>query len=140
MNNNPFKEMASLIDSRGNKNLKGLLSGVPCELGTVTASGIKLDNFKHEYQDYLLADWKVRVHFPAFFFVGTSTRPVDDQGNSLPGATTTDQTKYDLKAKEVDQVWLDFKPDLVPGDRVLVIPINGGQDIVVICKVVSSSA
>lgn len=140
MSTNPFKELASLMDRRSSKRMGELLSGVPCELGTITATGLKLDNFKHEVQDYLIADWRVKLHLPAFFFVGTSTSPVDAAGNPLPGAVTSDLTKYSMSEKEIDQVWLELKPDLAPGDRVLVIPVNGDQDLIVVCKVVSNSA
>lgn len=136
----PFKQLAGLLDRQMADHAGKALSGIPCELGTITSSGLKLDGFKHEIQDYLVADWKAKMHFPATFFVGTSTSPVNDQGEPQPGATTTELTKYSFNEKEVDQVWIDFKPDLAPGDRVLVIPVNGGQDFIIVCKVVSAGA
>ncbi|MDO3408554.1 hypothetical protein QWJ34_02100 [Saccharibacillus sp. CPCC 101409] len=69
-----------------------MASGLGGVLGTVTASGVKLDDFKHEIQDYLLAE--------------------------LPGMPESGGFK--------------------PGDRVLAIRVNGGSDIVVLCKVVGA--
>lgn len=133
----PFKQLVSMLDARMAGHAARAVSGVPCELGTITASGLKLDSFKHEIKDYLIADWLVKIHFPAFSLLGTATSPVDDQGNPLPGASTSPLTRYDFRAKEVDQVRLELKADLKPGDRVLAVPVNGGQDAVVIAKVVS---
>jgi len=135
----PFKQLVSLLDMRMASHAERTVTGVPCELGTITASGLKLDSFKHEIQDYLVADWLVKIHFPAFSFIGTATSPVDDQGNPLPGATTTSLTRYDFRPKEVDQVHLELKADLKPGDRVLVVPVNCGQEAVVIAKVVPNA-
>lgn len=115
------------------------VSGVPCELGTITASGLKLDSFKHELQDYHVADWLIKAHLPDFSLIGTSTSPVDDQGSPLPGAATTLLTRYDFRAREIDGVRLELKSGLKPGDRVLAVPVNGGQDSVVIAKVMNNA-
>jgi len=133
----PFKELATLVEMRISDRAAKALSGVPCELGTITSTGLKLDKFKYEINDYLIADWQVKVYFPAFFLVGTATSPVDEQGNDLPGASTSNLTRYNFNAKEVDQVRLDFKADLKSGDRVLAVLVNGGKDAVVVAKVVS---
>lgn len=132
----PFKQFADVLEERMAGHAGRALSGVPCELGIITASGLKLDSFKHEVHDYLVADWLVKIHFPAFSLIGTATSPVDDQGNDLPGATTTPLTRYDFRSREVDDVRLELKVGLQPGDRVLAVPVNGGQDAVVIAKVV----
>lgn len=134
----PFKQLASIFEKRMVDHAARAISGVPCELGTITASGLKLDNFKHEIPDYLVADWLVKIHFPAFSLVGTATSPVDDQGNDLPGAITTSLTRYDFQAREVDEVRLELKANLKAGDRVLAVPVNGGQDAVVIAKVIAN--
>lgn len=136
---NPYKELASVIEQRIAGHTARAVSGAPCELGTITAGGLKLDSFKYEIKDYLVADWQVKAHFPAFFFVGTGTSPVDSQGNDLPEAATTALTRYDYLAREVDGVRLEPKPGFMPGDRVLAVPVNGGQDAVVVCKVVSNA-
>lgn len=136
---NPYKELASVIEQRMAGHAARAVSGTPCELGTVTAGGLKLDSFKYEIKDYLVADWQVKVYFPAFFFVGTGTSPVDSEGNDLPGATASALTRYDYQAKEVDEVRLEPKPGFKPGDRVLAASVNGGQDYVVLCKVVPNA-
>lgn len=64
-----------------------MASGLGGVLGTITSSGLKLDDFKHEIRDYMTAELPV---------------------------------------------------GLLPGDRVLAIRINGGSDIVVLCKVVGA--
>jgi len=135
----PFKQLAGIIAGQAKKAAGQALSGVPCELGTITASGLKLDTFKYEIQDYLVAEWMAKISLPAFFFVGTQTSPVDEQGNNLPGATTSQRTRYNLQEKEIEPVTIEFKPQLQPGDRVLAIPVNGGQDAVVIAKVVPNA-
>ncbi len=132
----PYKELASLLDMRIKGQANQALSGIPSELGTMTATGLKLDTFKHEIKDYLLADWMVKVHFPAFSLVGTATSPVDNDGKNLPGATTSPKTRYDFSAREVQEVRLELKPGLKAGDRVLAIPVNNGQEAIILAKVV----
>jgi len=133
----PFKQLSTILEMRMAGHAARAISGIPCELGTITATGLKLDSFKHEIKDYLVADWLVKLHLPALSLIGTATSPVDNQGNDLPGATTTSLTRYNFHVSEVDGVRLELKADLKPGDRVLVVPVAGGQDAVVICKVVS---
>jgi hypothetical protein len=114
------------------------IAGLSCELGTFTGSGLVLDNFKHEIQDYLVADWLVKVHFTkSFEFLGKATSPVDEEGNDLPGASTSQLTRYQFKPGQVEEVRLEFKQGLKAGDRVLAVPVNGGREAVIICKVVS---
>lgn len=50
---NPFKEIATLLDGRINKHISLAVSGVHADLGTITETGVKLDGFKHEINDYL---------------------------------------------------------------------------------------
>ncbi len=111
------------------------------ELGTIQPDmSLKLDRFAVPIPkgDYLVAEWLVKLSLPAFSLVGTATSPVDEQGTSLPGATTSSLTRYDYRAKMIDQVKTEFKPDLKPGDRVLVAWVNDHTDPVVLCKVVAS--
>lgn len=132
----PYRKLASILEQRMAGHAAQAVSGMPCELGTITATGLKLDSFKQEIRDYLVADWLVKVHFPAFSFIGTATSPVDDQGNPLPGATTTPLTRYDFLERQVDDVRLEMKVSLKAGDRVLAVPVNGGQDAIIVAKVV----
>jgi hypothetical protein len=69
--------------------------------------------------------------------VGTATSPVNGEGEDLPGASTGSLTRYDFLPAEVEEVRLEFKQGLKAGDRVLAVPVNGGREAVIICKVVS---
>lgn len=144
-----MKELANILDKRMRQHATGALMGALCVLGTITANGVKLDDFKHEITDPLYAEWNVKLQLPGFFLLGTETcmpaegpvgvgASVDSSGALLPGAGTRGLTKYTFASDQiVDQVKLELKPDLQAGDRVLVIPINGGQDCVILCKVVT---
>lgn len=130
----PFKQLASVMDMRMAGHAARAVSGVPCELGTIMAAGLKLDSFKHEIKDYLVADWLAKMYLPAFSFVGAQTGLRDSLGGSVTG-----QAAFSFHATTIDQVRLDLKTNLKPGDRVLVVPINGGQDVVVIAKVIPNA-
>jgi hypothetical protein len=134
---NPFKELAGIIQGQAVSQASQLLMDTRLELGTITATGLKLDTFKHEIQDFLVAEWMATVHLPAFFLIGTATSQVDDQGTPQPGASTSPQTRYDFKQKDVQEVKIELRPGLKPGDRVLCVPVNGGNSIIVLCKVVT---
>ena len=54
---NPYKELARLIDDRAKRGITMATSAVSAELGTITANGLKLDRFKYEIQDYLVAEY-----------------------------------------------------------------------------------
>ena len=86
-------------------------SAVSAELGTITANGLKLDRFKYEIQDYLVAEYLI-----------------------MPPTITTEISGSDghthmIKTPE------QLQP-LKEGDRVLAVPVNGSKDFVVIAKVV----
>lgn len=133
---NPFAHMVTMFDKQAAGHAKKAVLGTKNEFGTITKTGLKLDNFKHEIPDYYVAEWVVKITLPAFSLIGTATSPVDDEGNPLPGASTTPLTRYDFKEREIDEVKIEMKPDLKEGDRVLCIPIDDGDDIMVVCKVV----
>lgn len=144
MANNPYKELASILDMRMKGHAGQALSGVPCELGTMTATGLKLDNFKHEIQDYLVADWELKIELPQASRVIKTAAPVNPDGSDVPGSTQySSLSRLDFNVQGMGdpaatvKVHLNMKAGLKPGDRVLVLPVNGGQDFVVLCKVVS---
>ena len=119
----PFKALVSLLEMRMSQHAGRSIRGVPAELGTITATGgLKLDNFKHEIQDYYVADWLVKIHFPSITLTGTLTGIGNVTFNAEPFA--------------VDEVRLNWKAGLRPGDRVLAVPVNGGHDAVVLCRIV----
>lgn len=132
MTNNPYKQFASILNDQMAQQANSALSGVPCELGTITGSGLKLDTFKHEMQDYLVADWLVKISIPAFSIFGTQSGLKDSLGGDVIGQAT-----FSFEPTVIDRVHIEFKPDLKPGDRVLCVPVNGGQDVVIVSKVVS---
>ena len=119
----PFKALASILEMRMSDHAGRSIRGVPAELGTITATGLKLDNFKHEIQDYYVADWLVKIHFPSMTLTGTIT--------GLGNVT------FNVEPFTVDEVRLNWKAGLQPGNRVLAIPVNGGHDAVVVCRIVS---
>lgn len=133
----PFKSLVSTLESRFSGIAAKSLSGIPSELGTITASGLKLDSFKHEIPDFLVAEWVTQLELPAFSMVGTMTAPVDAQGNSQGGATSQ-LTRFDYMETKIEDVRLNWSTGIKPGDRVLAVPVNGGKDAVVVCKVVGS--
>jgi hypothetical protein len=123
----PFKALVSVLEMRMSQHAGRAVDGVPAELGTLTATGLKLDNFKHEIQDYFVADWLVKLHLPAFTMYGTTTA----------GGLTSQRTRFDFEAVQIEDVRLNWKAGMQPGDRVLALPVNGGRDAVVLCRVVN---
>ncbi len=111
------------------------------ELGTIQPDmSLKLDRFAVPIPkgDYLVAEWTAKLSFPAFSLVGKGEVPVKDDGTPDPPTSWTEQTRWDWKPREIDGVKIEVKPDLKPGDRVLVAWVNDGTDPVVVSKVVSS--
>ena len=127
-----MKELADLLDSRMKQHAEGALLGTLCVLGTITANGVKLDDFKHEIQDPMYADWLVKMTLPAFSISGSQTGLKDGQNMNVTGTAA-----WSYSSTDVDQVHIDLKSDLQVGDRVLCIPVNGGQDCAILCKVVT---
>ncbi|AWZ48383.1 hypothetical protein C3495_05925 [Clostridiaceae bacterium 14S0207] len=52
-----FNELAREIRGSTNKAVNEALSYIGLDLGTITSSGLKLDNFKYEIQDYMILDY-----------------------------------------------------------------------------------
>lgn len=113
----PYTALAVTLRDNAVSKTKEALSGVTIELGTITASGLKLDRFKHEIGDYYLAEFPGTLKLPEFKL------------------TSVESMNYAFQPSETKEASL--KLEYKPGDRVLVIPLNGGHDAVVICKVVS---
>lgn len=129
----PFKQLTSLLDMRISERASNAITGIPSELGTITATGLVLDSFKHEVQDYLVAEWFGTAHFPSIQAKGKVTGLRDGEGRPVTG-----DASYSFDAFNVEDLRLELKAGLKPGDRVLAVPINGGNDAIVICKVVKS--
>ncbi|WP_239616145.1 hypothetical protein [Cohnella mopanensis] len=135
----PFKKLVSTLESRISGIAAKSLSGIPSELGTITESGLKLDSFKYAIPDYLVAEWVTQLEIPAFSLVGMMTAPVNEDGGAVGGAVPSQRTRFDYEESKIEEVRLNWSASMKPGDRVLAVPVNGGKDAVVVCKVVSSN-
>lgn len=120
----PYKKLATVLESRMAGHAATAVTGVPAELGTITGSGLKLDSFKHELTDYLVAEWETKLKLPAFSVRGSVAGTIAGSG------------EFEFEETEIEGAALLFKDGLKPGDRVLAVPVAGGSEAVVICKVV----
>lgn len=127
----PFKEFVNVLGLSMDRTAGQAIDGVPAELGTITETGLKLDSMKHEMQDYLVADWLVTVHLPAFSLEGSVSGLFDGEGHSVTG-----EGKFSFKPTQIEEVRLNWSEGLLPGDRVLAIPVNSGNEAVVVCRIV----
>ena len=140
----PYKELAGLIEQRAVGHAGRVASTLPAELGTITQTmALKLDRFRHEIKDYLVADWELKIELPQASRVINTAAPVNPDGSDIPGSTQySSLTRLDFSVQGVGdpaatvKAHLNLKAGLKPGDRVLVLPVNGGQDFVVIAKVI----
>jgi hypothetical protein len=111
------------------------------ELGSIQGDmSLKIDRFAVPIPkgEYLVSEWAAKLGLPDFSLVGMGEYPVKDDGSPEPVTEWTPQTRWDWKPQEVDEVKIEVKPDLKPGDRVLVAWMNDHTDPVVVSKVVSS--
>ncbi len=91
--------------------MTAVTSTLSAELGTITSSGLKLDRFKYEIQDYLVAEY---LTVPADYMAQTDVADLHNHKVITP--------------KEL--------LPLSPGDRVLAIQVNGGKDFIVVARVI----
>lgn len=106
---NPYKKLAAALDNRMSIHASSAVAGMPAELGTITAGGLKLDNFKHEISDYYVADWMTKLLLPDFTIKGTV------MGLSSGGAPVTGQGTFAFSESEVDDVQIAFQYGLKTG-------------------------
>ncbi|MEE4561964.1 hypothetical protein [Paenibacillus polymyxa] len=132
MNKDPYGHLATALQSSFHKHTKQALSGVGAVLGTITSTGLKLDDFKHELQDYLVAELPGLLSVPRHMYKGTSTSVESEnwEGKEL-------KTSFYIGEDELEDVNLSLNKGLRPGDRVLAMRVNSGNDVVVVCKVVN---
>lgn len=126
----PYVNLAKSIKDHIVGHAQNALKSVATDLGTITATGLKLDNFKEEIQDYLVGAWTVDLNLPAFSISGTMFPDIGEQTH----------IRFEVEESEIKGAELSFAKALKPGDRVLAIPVNSGNDAVVICKVVNGGA
>lgn len=127
MNKDPYGQLASSLYASMNKQTRQAMGGVGAVLGTITSTGLKLDDFKHELQDYMVAELPGMLSLPRYTAKGTVTL----------GGQQQDMT-FEAEENEVEDTLLELEKGLKPGDRVLAVRVNSGNDVVVVCKVVSS--
>lgn len=110
----PYKEIAQMIDNRSKKNSRYAVMGIGSDLGAITSRmELKLDNFKHPISDYMVSE---HLKMDPYFFTD-----VEKNSGSHSHRVITNK---------------ELKP-LGPGDRVIVLLINGGQEHVVVARVVA---
>lgn len=121
------------------------------ELGTIQGDmSLKLDRFAVPIPqgEYLISEWTAKLILPAFSLLGvetcmeagglvTTAASVDSSGSPLPGSVTKGLAKYSFNPAEINEVAIEIKPELKPGDRVLVAWVNDHTDPVILCKVVT---
>ncbi|MGN7358754.1 hypothetical protein ACTHPF_11950 [Paenibacillus sp. SAF-054] len=131
MNKDPYGQLASALYSSVGKHAKQALGSVGAVLGTITETGLKLDDFKHELQDYMVAELPGVCSMPRYVVQGTAVQAEQPNwSNKQP------DTSFYFEKNEIED--MSLKLALSPGDRVLVVQVNGGNDAVVLCKVVNA--
>ncbi|MEC4567208.1 hypothetical protein L8C07_14770 [Paenibacillus sp. CMAA1739] len=132
MSKDPYGAFVSVMQSSMAGHTRQALSGVGAVLGTITSTGLKLDDFKHELQDYLVAELPGLLSVPRHMYKGTSTSVESEnwEGKEL-------KTSFYIGEDELEDVNLSLNKGLKPGDRVLAVRVNSGNDVVVVCKVVN---
>lgn len=132
MSKDPYGAFVSVMQSSMAGHTRQALSGVGAVLGTITSTGLKLDDFKHELQDYLVAELPGLLSVPRHMYKGTSTSVESEnwEGKEL-------KTSFYIGEDELEDVNLSLNKGLKPGDRVLAMRVNSGNDVVVVCKVVN---
>lgn len=89
----------------------------------------------------MVVDWTFLFDIPKQSRVVKTASPVESDGSDIPGSTTySSLTRIDYQggsgSGEIPEVDIDYKTNLKSGDRVLVVPVNKGQDFCVIARVV----
>ncbi|APB72255.1 hypothetical protein PPYC1_18585 [Paenibacillus polymyxa] len=132
MSKDPYGAFVSVMQSSMAGHTRQALSGVGAVLGTITSTGLKLDDFKHELQDYLVAELPGLLSVPRHMYKGTSTAVESEnwEGKEL-------KTSFYIGEDELEDVNLSLNEGLKSGDRVLAVRVNSGNDVVVVCKVVN---
>lgn len=128
MNKDPYGQLASALYSSVGKHTRQALGGVGAVLGTITGTGLKLDDFKHEFQDFMVAELPGVLAVPGSVMAVTPMLDVRSAEDPKQEESSSNET-------EIEDARLSLA--LKPGDRVLAVRVNGGNDVVVVCKVVS---
>jgi hypothetical protein len=158
---NQYHRLARALEHRMAKHAAGAVQGLAGELGTIVnvfksdpytvkRVWVKLDNFKDVIKDPMFSQWTAKIVIPDFARVVKLCCPVDENGCDVAGTTCGERTRFDFdvngvvgsegatKPMTTVEVEVRAKDGLKVGDRVLVVPINNGQDHLIVSKVVSS--
>lgn len=73
LNKDPYGQLASSLYASMSKQTRQAMGGVGAVLGTITSTGLKLDDFKHELQDYMVAELPGMLSLPRYTAKGTVT-------------------------------------------------------------------
>ena len=122
MQDDPLSELFGMLGSQMVESARGVIKDgwMTAELGTMTNDmGLKLDRFKHVVYDYLLSH-HLTLAEPDF----TNTEIVGGGGGYAEFAPHSHPV-----------ITPEQLLPLHPGDRVLVQPVNGGQDFVIVARV-----
>lgn len=125
MQNDPFSELFGILNQEMAGKTKKAMDGawLGGELGTMTDDlGLKLDRYKHIIRDYMISH-HLTLAEPDMTITET------DGEHSQPDAGYGGAHSH----KVITPIQL---LPLHPGDRVLAIPVNGGQDFVITARVV----
>lgn len=132
MSKDEYGGLASVVQSAVKRHADKVLGGQGAVLGTMTASGVKLDDFKHEIQDYLIAELQGTLVLQEAMFSAASEGLKDSSGGVVSG-----KGSFHLDPAKWKKTSLQLKEGLNAGDRVLAMRVNGGNDVVILCKVVN---
>ena len=122
MQENPYSELFGMLRGQMSSSAEEAIKGswVTAELGTMTGDlGLKLDRFKHVISDYIVS------HHLTLAEPDMTKTEVDGSHADPIGGTHSHKV---ITPKQL--------LPLHPGDRVLVMPVNGGQDFVIVARVV----
>lgn len=122
MQDDPFSELFGMLNNHMSTRAENVIKDgwITAELGTMTGDlGLKLDRFKHVIYDYMLS------HHLTLAEPDMTKTEVDGAHADPIGGTHSHQV---ITPTEL--------VPLHPGDRVLAQPVNGGQDFVIVIRVV----
>ena len=122
MQEDPYGELFGMLGQQMAASAEEALKNgwLSAELGTMTTDlGLKLDRYKHVINDYMLS------HHLTLAEPDMTKTEVDGSHADPVGGTHSHQVITPIQLLP-----------LHPGDRVLVLPVNGGQDFVITARVV----
>ncbi|MNL41197.1 hypothetical protein D3C87_1635960 [compost metagenome] len=83
----------------------------------------------------MVAELPGSLILPEFTLTGNVESLRDGSGGMVGG-----EGQFLFNEAEIEKTLLNVRKGLQPGDRVLALRLNGGRDVIVMCKVVSGNA